>query len=325
MWVNLIGCTANRELICRGDYMKIGIYGGNVRRGAPLTSVVDDAAAMEDRGFTSYWMPQAGSFDVLTMIGVVGQNTSRIELGTAVIPSYPRHPNALAEQAATANALCGGRLVLGVGPSHAPAIERLGLSYDRPAHHMREYVSILRSLTETGRVDFAGDMYQMQTGFACPDAQPFPIVISALAPLMLKVAGEVADGTVTWMVGRKTIGDHTAPRINRAARDANRESPRVVVGVPVCCHDDKDEAIARSIQIFQHYTQLPNYRRQLDSEGLDQAGEIAVVGNEQEIEAGLQAFFDAGATEIIASVYPAGPSGRASFERTLDCLAALAN
>lgn len=304
--------------------MKIGIYGGNVRRGSPLTSLIDDIVAMEDRGFASYWMPQAGSFDVLTMIGVAGQHTSRIELGTAIVPSYPRHPNALAEQAATANALCGGRLVLGVGPSHAPAIERLGLAYDRPALHMREYVSVLRSLSESGRVDFSGDIYHIQTGFACPDAQPFPIVISALAPLMLKVAGEVADGTVTWMVGRKTIREHTVPRITRAARDSGRDEPRVIVGVPVCCHDDKDQAIARSIQIFQHYTQLPNYRRQLDSEGLDQAGEIAVVGNEQEIAEGLQEFFNAGATEVIASVYPAGDSGRASFERTFSCLADLA-
>ena len=304
--------------------MKIGIYGGNVRRGAPLTSIVDDIVAMEERGFASYWMPQAGTFDVLTMIGVAGQHTSKIELGTAIVPSYPRHPNALAEQAATANALAGGRLVLGVGPSHAPVIERLGLAYIKPAQHMREYVSVLRSLTETGRVDFAGEMYHIQTGFFCPDATPFPIVISALAPMMLKVAGEVADGTVTWMVGPKTVSEHTAPRINRAARDAGNDDPRVIVGVPVCCHDDKSEAIARSIQIFQAYSQLPNYRRQLDSEGLDQAGEIAVVGNENEIEAGFQAFFDAGATEVIASVYPAGTSGRESFQRTLNCLQTLA-
>lgn len=304
--------------------MKIGIYGGNVRRGAPLTSVVDDVVAMEERGFASYWMPQAGSFDVLTLIALAGQQTSTIEMGSAVIPSYPRHPNALAEQAATANALCGGRLVLGIGPSHAPVIESLGLAYDRPAKHMREYVSVIRALSQEGRVDYSGDMYHIRAGFNCPDASPFPIVISALAPLMLKTAGEVADGTVTWMVGRKTIAEHTVPRITRAAKDAERPSPRVIVGVPVCVHDDKPAAIARSIQIFQHYSQLPNYRRQLDSEGLDQAGEIAVVGNEEEVQAGLQEFFDAGATEVIASVYPAGDSGRASFERTFECLSTLA-
>ena len=187
------------------------------------------------------------------------------------MPSYPRHPSALAQQAATVNALCGGRLVLGVGPSHAPGIEALGLAYDRPSLHMREYVSVLKALGEEGRVDFQGDMYQVRTGFACPEAAPFTVVISALAPLMLRAAGEVADGTVTWMVGKNTIAASTAPRITAAAAKAGRDAPRVIVGLPVCVHDDKAQATARAVQIFQGYGQLPNYRRQLDAEGIDQA------------------------------------------------------
>ena len=296
--------------------MKIGIYGGNVRRGAPLTSLVDEIVRFEEAGFASYWTPQVPTFDALTVLALAGQQTSRIELGTAVVPSYPRHPNALAQQAATANALAGGRLVLGVGPSHAPGIEALGLSYDRPALHMREYVTILRALASEGQVDFEGEMYRMKTGFACPDASPFPIVISALAPLMLKAAGEVADGTVTWMVGRETIAGSTVPRIRAAAEAAGRPEPRVVVGLPVCVHDDHGQAIARAVGIFKGYGMLPNYRRQLDAEGLGEAGEIAVVGSEDEVTSQLQAFFDAGATEVIASVYPAGDDSRGSFART---------
>lgn len=304
--------------------MRIGIYGGNVRRNAPLTSIVDDVKRIEDLGFCSYWMPQVGTFDALTLIALAGQETSAIEMGTAVVPSYPRHPSALAQQAATVNALCGGRLVLGVGPSHAPSIESLGLSYTRPATHMREYVSILRDLTTNGQVSFSGEMYSMRTGFACPDASPFPIVMSALAPLMLKAAGEVADGTVTWMVGRKTIAEHTAPRINKAASDAGRDAPRVVVALPVCVHDDKEQAVARANQIFQNYGQLPNYRRQLDFEGLDQPGEIAVVGNESDVSDQVQAYFAAGATEVIASIFPAGDDSRGSFARSTSCLQELA-
>ena len=296
--------------------MKIGIYGGNVRRGAPLTSLVDEIVRFEDAGYASYWTPQVPTFDALTVLALAGQQTSRIELGTAVVPSYPRHPSALAQQAATANALAGGRLVLGVGPSHAPGIEALGLAYDRPALHMREYVTILRALANGGRVDFEGEMYRMKTGFMCPDAAPFPIVISALAPLMLKAAGEVADGTVTWMVGRETIAGSTAPRIRAAAEAAGRPDPRVVVGLPVCVHDDREQATARAVGIFKGYGMLPNYRRQLDAEGLGEAGEIAVVGNEDEVTGQLQAFFDAGATEVIASVYPAGDDSRGSFVRT---------
>jgi len=305
--------------------MKIGIYGGNVRRGAPLVSLIDEIKDMEQRGFASYWFPQVGTFDALTMIALAGQQTSRIEFGTAVVPSYPRHPSALAQQAATANVLTGGRLVLGVGPSHKPGIEdRLGLKYDRPALHMREYVTILKSLADDGQVDFKGKMYHVNTGFAVPGATPFPVVMSALAPLMLKAAGEVADGTVTWMVGKNTIAGSTAPRINKAAADAGRPAPRIIVGLPVCVHDDAAQARARSVQIFKGYGMLPNYRRQLDAEGIDEAGEIAVAGNEDEVRAQLQGYFDAGATEIIASVFPAGDDSKGSFMRSYGLLQQLA-
>ncbi|MDE0451198.1 MAG: TIGR03564 family F420-dependent LLM class oxidoreductase [Gammaproteobacteria bacterium] len=296
--------------------MKIGIYGGNVRRNAALTSLVDEVVRFEDAGFSSYWMPQVGTFDALTMIALAGQQTSSIELGTAVVPTYPRHPNALAQQAATVNALTGGRLVLGIGPSHAPGIEALGLQYRSPARHIREYVTIIRSLTAEGSVDFEGSMYRIKTGFSCPDAQPFPIVVSALAPLMLQAAGEVADGTVTWMVGRNTIASHTAPRITEAAAAAGRPDPRIIVGLPVCVHDDREQATVRAQQIFAGYGNLPNYRRQLDAEGLKQAGQMAVVGNEDQVSESLAAYFEAGATEVIASVYPSGDDSRGSFART---------
>ena len=297
--------------------MKIGIGIGELS-GVPvdIAGLVAQAKRAEEDGFASGWLAQIFGIDAIMAAAILGLETTRIELGTAVVPTYPRHPNALAQQAATANALAGGRLVLGVGPSHAPGIEALGLAYDRPALHMREYVTILRALASEGRVDFDGEMYRMKTGFACPDASPFPIVISALAPLMLKAAGEVADGTVTWMVGRETIAGSTAPRIRAAAAAAGRPDPRVVVGLPVCVHDDRDQAIARAVGIFKGYGMLPNYRRQLDAEGLGEAGEIAVVGSEQEVTDQLQAFFDAGATEVIASVYPAGDDSRGSFART---------
>ena len=303
--------------------MKIGIYGGNVRRGASLVSLVDEVVGYEEQGFASYWMPQVGTFDALTMIGLIGQSTSTIELGTAVVPTYPRHPSSLAQQAATVNALTGGRLILGVGPSHAPSIESLGLQYERPAQHIREYVAIVKELGSAGRVEHNGDLFNLRTGFACPDAQPFQVVVSALAPLMLKAAGEVADGTVTWLVGPKTIRNHTAPRIAKAAEAAGRDAPRVVVAVPVCVHDDAAQATARANQIFAGYGQLPNYRRQLDAEGLENPGEIAVVGNESQVEARLADFIDAGATEIVASIYPAGDNSRESFARSTACLKSL--
>lgn len=304
--------------------MKIGIYGGNVRRGSGILQVVDDAVAAEAAGFASYWFPQVGTFDALTVIAVAGQQTRRIEFGTAVVPTFPRHPNALAQQAATANAFAGGRLVLGVGPSHKPSVERLGLRYERIARHVREYVTVLQALAGSGQVDFHGDIYNITTGFQVPGATPFPIVVSALAPLMLKAAGEVADGTVTWMVGPRTLEESVAPRINAAAKAAGRPAPRVVVALPVAVCDDVDQARNRAVQTFRGYGQLPNYRRQLDHEGLKEAGEIAIVGNEKVVETRIRALFAGGATEVVASVLPVGDDARASVARTTELLRGLA-
>ena len=300
--------------------MQIGIYGGNIRRGAGIHSIIDEVHAYQDQGFYSYWFPQVGSFDSLTMIALAGQQAKSIRFGTAVVPTYPRHPNVLAQQAATVNAVIQGRLTLGVGPSHANGIKALGLEYLKPAKHMREYVTILRALTSEGRVSFEGEFYRMRTGFQIPDNQPLAIVMSALAPLMLKTAGEVADGTVTWMVGTQTVKNHTIPHINAAAEAAGRAKPRVVVGLPICVHDDIDEAKQRAIQIFKGYGALPNYRRQLDQEGLKEAGEIAITGNEAAVEAQIRDVFAAGATEVIANIYPTGNDGAKSFARTQSLL-----
>jgi F420-dependent oxidoreductase-like protein len=307
--------------------MKIGVYGGNVRRGEALTSLVHEVSQMEERGFASYWFSQVDTYDALTVIALAGQQTATIELGVGVVPTYPRHPYALAQQAATANVLAGGRLTLGVGPSHRTGIEdNLGLRYTSPAWHTREYATILKKLASEGQVKFDGEHFAINAALSVPEAQPFDVVISALAPLMLKTAGEVADGTVTWMVGRNTIRSHTVPRITEAARNAGRDTPpRIIVGLPVCVHDDTQEAVERSLQMFKGYEQLPNYRRQLDAEGLNQAGKIAVVGNEQQVTEQLRGFLDAGATEVIASVFPAGNDRRGSFQRTYELLQGLAS
>jgi len=306
--------------------MKIGVYGGNVRRGTALSSLIDEVAEMEERGFASYWFTQVGTYDALTVIALAGHKTHTIELGVGVVPTYPRHPYALAQQAATANVLAGGRLTLGVGPSHRKGIEdSLGLKYESPARHTREYVTILKALANEGHVEFDGGHFDTNASFSVPEAQPFHVVISALAPLMLKTAGEVADGTITWMVGRNTIKTHTTPRVTQAAQNAGRDTPpRIIVGLPVCVHDDAQVALERSVQMFKGYEQLPNYRRQLDTEGLSQAGEIAVVGNERQVTEQLRGFFDAGATEVLASVFSAGKDRRASFQRSYELLEGLA-
>lgn len=285
--------------------MRIGIFGRNARHGASLASLVDEVVDYEEQGFASYWMQQASTFDVPIMMGLIGHCTSKIELGVATVPAYPRHPGAFVHQAWTANVLAGGRVVLGIGPTAELAYEELALSYDRSVGHIRDYSSTVESAE--AELDF-------------PEPEPYKVVVSALTPEMRKAAGHAADGAVTWMVSRETIRDHTAPEIAKAAREADRAAPRMTVGLPVCVHDDKDQAVARANEVYAIYGQLPTYRRQLDAQGIDSPGDIAVVGNEGEVEAQLEAFFDAGATEIVASIFTAGDDGRGSFARSTQCL-----
>lgn len=295
--------------------MRLGMMIGAA--GAPwdLFGQVDQVVLAEKDGFDSFWFAQIAGLDALTVIAMAGPRTSRIEIGTAVVPTYTRHPNVMAQQALTANAAIGGRLALGIGPSHRPGIERLGLSYDHAARHVREYLSVLRPLVHEGRVSFQGKVFKITAALQVPGAQPFPILISALAPLMLQIAGELADGTVTWMVGRKTLETHIVPRITVAATRTGRGAPRVCVAVPVAVCDHAGAGRERAARNFQGYGQLTNYRRMLDIEGGGPES-VAVCGPEAEVERQLRAFASAGATDLLASIYPVGEDTDASVSRT---------
>ena len=303
--------------------MKLGLFVGALPTGKTVSEQVADIVDAERRGFASYWYAQTGETDVLTTLALAGRETERIELATGVIPTYTRHPNVLAQQAATVNAVTNGRLVLGIGPSHRPGVERLGLAYDRPALHIREYVQILRALTTEGSVDFQGEYFQMAAGFNLPGAQPFPILISALAPLMLRVAGEVADGTITWMAGVTALRQHVVPRLTAAATNAGRPAPRVVVGVPVAVTDDQAAGRATAGRTFELYGRLENYRRVLDRGEAPGPADVAVTGTETEVADQLAAYAAAGATDLMAVVYPTGDNPDASTARTTDLLAGL--
>jgi F420-dependent oxidoreductase-like protein len=295
--------------------LKLGMFIG--ASGAPwdIFGQIEEVVRAEHDGYDSFWFSQIAGLDALTVIAIAGLRTQRIEIGTAVVPTYTRHPNVMAQQALTTNAATRGRLVLGIGPSHRPGIERLGFSYDHTARHVREYVTILRALTTVGKVDHAGKAYRMAAALQVPGAQPFPILISALAPAMLKIAGQVADGTVTWMAGRKAIETHVSPRIREAAREAGRPEPRIVVALPVAVCDDEAAGRERAATTFQGYGNLVNYRRILDVEG-GGPGDVAVCGPEASVERQIRAFADAGCTEFVASIYPAGDDVKASVTRT---------
>jgi F420-dependent oxidoreductase-like protein len=295
--------------------MKIGI--GSVVVGNPKTTIddlVDEVKSVEADGFDFFSLPNIFGHDAISVLSIAGRETSRIELATGVTPTPPRHPFSIAQQALTAQAACKGRFVLGIGLSHKVVIENmLGLSYAQPAKQMREYLEVLMPLAQGKPVAFSGDLYQVNGGLQCAGGTPLPVVVAALGPKMLAVAGRLADGTATWMTGVKTLGDHTVPSINKAAKEAGRPAPRVIAALPFALV--KDAAAAREVanKVFAIYGQLPSYRAMLDREGAANPADVGIVGDEATLHAGLASLKSAGVTHFLASVYPADAG---SIDRT---------
>lgn len=290
--------------------MDIAIF-GSANTVDHLRADVADVAA---HGFTSYWMPQIFSLDALTALAVVSRDVPDIRLGTAVVPTYPRHPMMLAQQALTVSQVSGGRLDLGIGLSHKPVVEGMwGLPFDKPIGHLRDYLAVLMPLLRGESVSHGGDQVTGRGAIDVP-AQAPPVYIAALGEQMLKLAGHVADGTLLWMTGATTIREHTAPIIVAAAEAAGRPAPRVLASLPVCLTDDIPRARARAAQEFVVYGQLPSYRAMLDREGLGGPEDLAIVGDLDTIADRLQRLFDAGATTVVATVF--GESGERAETRS---------
>ena len=301
--------------------MRIGVFvGASVADLMTLDGLLARIKQAEDDGFDSFWIPHisAHGYDALTTLALAGMQTSRIELGVGVVPTYPRHPAVLAQQALTTATATGGRFSLGIGPSHRPGIEEgFGLSYDSPALHTREYLSVMRPLLEKGAVQFSGEFYQVNMELAALERPPCAVLISALAPQMLRLAGELADGTVTWMAGPRTIEQHITPRIQRAADNSGRAEPRVCVGLPTAATDDENAGRQKAAESYQRYGELVNYRRVLDIEGVESPAEVAVIGNESSLQRQLETFAEGGATDFVANIFdvPGEPdSGQRAYE-----------
>jgi 5,10-methylenetetrahydromethanopterin reductase len=279
--------------------MRIGLGA----QSSTIGKAVDEAKRAADDGFASFWFSNIFGLDAITACAVVGHAVDGIELGTSVVPTYPRHPHAMAQQAATAQDACGGRFVLGIGLSHQVVIESMfGLSFDKPAKHMREYLSVLMPLLRDGAVSFKGEIYTVNAPLERPAGAP-PVLVAALAPVMLRLAGALTDGTITWMTGPRTIADHIAPSIREAAAAAGRAEPRIVVNLPVCVTDEPDAARERAGATFAVYGGLPSYRAMLDREGAAGPADVAIVGDEATVAAGIAQMAEAGATDFGAAVF----------------------
>ncbi|SDX10357.1 F420-dependent oxidoreductase, MSMEG_4879 family [Saccharopolyspora shandongensis] len=261
-----------------------------------LLEAVRDAAA---DGFGSFWLGQHASWDVLTSLAAIGAAVPGIRLGTAIVPTYPRHPLMLAGQALTVQAITGGRLDLGIGPSHRMIVEdQFGYSYDKPARHVREYLTALRPLLRGEAVDFRGATLRAAGQVEVPGAEAPSLLVSALGPTMLRIAGELADGTITVWAGPRALDEHIVPTIRAVAAQ-----PRVVAMVSVSVVSDVDDARERFAAQLAIAGELPAYRAVLDRQGLAGPEDVAVIGDEAAVERALRRYAAAGATELIAAPF----------------------
>jgi len=295
--------------------MRLGVMLGTSSKRGNLDDLVARAQDLESRGFASVWVPHVFGFDAVTVAALLGRETKRIEVGTAVVPTYPRHPSALAQQALTASAACAGRFTLGLGLSHPPVIEgMLGLSYTRRARHMREYMAVLGPLLRGEPVRFEGEEFRVALGLDVPGARPVPVLIAALGDHMLKIAGQLAAGTILWATGPRTIEQHIGPRLRAAAREAGRGAPRVVAGMHIVLTNHPAAANERVGKMLSIYRQMPSYRAMLDKEGADGPADLALVGDEQVLDAGLERLRGLGVGDFEASIVGAEEGDE---ERTL--------
>jgi 5,10-methylenetetrahydromethanopterin reductase len=290
--------------------MRIGVSLRDPAGPSPMAAMREELQRAADDGFASAWLNNIFGVDALTALAVAGSQIPGIEVGTAVVPTYPRHPAALAQQALTAAAAVDGRLVLGIGLSHKVVIEDVfGYDFRRPVRHMREYLEVLLPLLDGQHVSFAGETVRASVGLTTPAPGRVPVVVAALGPQMLRLAGERVDGTVLWMCGPVTIREHIVPVITAAASGAGRPDPRVVCTLPVCVTDDPGRARERAAELFAIYGELPSYRAMLDREGASGPADVTLAGDEEAVGAQVSELAAAGVTDFVALEYTGGADG----------------
>ncbi|GAB3236475.1 TIGR03564 family F420-dependent LLM class oxidoreductase [Mycolicibacterium hippocampi] len=314
--------------------MRIGLMVGSDKerpRDERLSGLLSDGAAAEASGFSSFWFPQVpGYLDAMTALALLGQATTTIELGTAVVPVQTRHPMILAQQALTTTTACGGRFTLGLGVSHDWIVDgQLGIPYERPAHQLRDCLDVLAAaFGGPGQVDVDNNTCRVHSPVDVTDGTAPPVLLAALGPTMLRIAGERTDGTIVWMADERAIGEHIVPKISTAAQVAGRPAPRVVAGIPValCSPADVPSARTHASEVLGHAHFSPNYVRLLEHGDAGDVGDTMAAGDEAAVVARLRRYRDAGVTDLAARIVPLGTDVAArvsSRRRTQEFLASL--
>ena len=298
--------------------MRIGAMIGADGTKESIDDVVRLGMEIEAAGLDHGLIAHIFSYDAITTLALIGRETSRVRLGTAVTPTYPRHPGALAQQALTTAAASNNRFTLGIGLSHQVVIENMfGMSYDKPAKHMREYLNVLMPLLRGETASYQGEQYNVQgLTLDIPGATDLPVVVAALGPAMIKLTAELADGTNTWMVGPKTMEEHIIPSFHAAGR----QDPAIVAGMPIVLTTNIDQAKEKIAQDLTVYGQLPSYRAMLDREGAAGPADIAIVGDENQLRGQIKRFQDLGVTDFNAAIMDTEDG---AYARTLEFLGSI--
>jgi F420-dependent oxidoreductase-like protein len=287
----------------------------------PLDESIESATRLRERGFTRMWSSQIYGPDTLTVFAVLGRELRDVDFGTAVIPIQPRHPSMLAAQARTVQEAIGARLSLGIGLSHKPMVEQVwGISFDRPAHYMEEYLAALAPMLRGESVTAKGERVSMvATGTWGPKQVRSPsLLVAALGPKMLEMAGTQTDGTLLWMTGVKTIASHVTPTINAAALAAGKPTPRIVCSLPISVTSDIEGTRAKVNETLAIYGKLPSYRAMLDREGADGPADVGLFGSRQQVLDQLDGLAQAGVTEFSASMTASAIDRDATYDALIE-------
>lgn len=305
--------------------MQIGINGSShIALAAPLAQIVEHAAEAEAAGFSSYWVAQLGAPDALTAIAAMGGATSTIEIGTAVVPTWPRHPLMLAAQALTVQEAIGNRLALGIGLAHRSSVEAtLRIPFATPAKHMREYLDVLLPALADRTVSARGDIWSAEVErLGGGPADPPTVLLAAMGPKMLELAGSRTDGVILWLSGPKAVAEQIKPALEVAASAAGRPSPRIVASLPTCVTDDPDHVRGVLASTLTGYNDLPSYRGVMDTEGAGGPADVSLVGSGDDVRSGLRALADVGVTDFSALEFFTNDSERvATRELLAECQA----
>lgn len=304
--------------------MRIGLSAA----GTSVDQIVRQAERAEADGFTSLWFASPLLGDPLAAMVAAGRATSVIELGTAALQTYACHPVLQAARAAATAAAIGGtrRFSLGLGPSHREIVQgQLGLAYSTPGRHTEEYVRIVVPLLRGERVRFAGQEFSVDAGpLPLAGVGAVPVLVAALGPRLLRVAGTLAAGTLLWLANAAAIERHVAPRIRQAAAAAGLPEPRIVAGLPVAVHDDAAQARAAAARRYARYASRPAYQGILGHGGVAGPADAIITGDENSVTAQVRALFEAGATDVRLEPFGVGPDRAASLARTEALLRELA-